>query len=253
MLCLRLLLNDLTSRPLAPNEEKALADFQSGNYIPVGACRHEKVLAAGIATLETFPRSRQDPRRQSNLFATPDEERGSRGMRSLRDALPELAERYPISLPVSILTQRAIRGAMRKYGAIYRGTIGKQLPFAFVVDKAWRAIRLKVSARISRRKSCVRWKPMQTLCDTADGEVLATSDLPGSADFAALCRRPHRNGRGLLSTGLFHSVSPDALFHSVQGNCTVRRWIWAITRTSMQERFAKLVGMMQMLITRAEF
>ncbi|MCK1975359.1 M20/M25/M40 family metallo-hydrolase, partial [Bacillus safensis] len=78
----------------APNEEKALADFRSGNYIPGrGMLDMKSGVAAGIAVLERFS---QQPDREGNLilFATPDEERGSRGMRSLRDALPELVERW---------------------------------------------------------------------------------------------------------------------------------------------------------------
>lgn len=133
---LEALLADLTSRPLAPNEEKALADFQSGNYIPGrGMLDMKSGVAAGIATLEYFS---QQPDREGNLilFATPDEERGSRGMRSLRDALPELAERWGLDIVAGInLDATSDQGDGAEGRAIYRGTIGKQLPFAFVVGQ----------------------------------------------------------------------------------------------------------------------
>src|SRR5690606_35727863 len=119
---LEALLADLSSRPLAPNEEKALADFKSGNYIPGrGMLDMKSGVAAGIAVLERFS---QQPDREGNLilFATPDEERGSRGMRSLRDALPELVERWGLDIAAGInLDATSDQGEGAGGRALYRG------------------------------------------------------------------------------------------------------------------------------------
>src|SRR5690606_12958723 len=134
---LEALLADLTSRTLAPNEEKALSDFQSGNYIPGrGMLDMKSGVAAGIAVLERFA---QLPEREGNLvlFITPDEERGSRGMRSLRDALPELMESWGLDIVAGInLDATSDQGDGSEGRAIYRGTIGKQLPFAFIIGQS---------------------------------------------------------------------------------------------------------------------
>jgi hypothetical protein len=81
------LIADLESRPLNATEQQALDDFNSGAFLPGrGILDMKSGIAAGKAVLEAFA---EEPDRSGNLLliATPDEERGSRGMRSLRDAL----------------------------------------------------------------------------------------------------------------------------------------------------------------------
>ncbi len=68
------------------------------------------------------------------LVATPDEERESRGMRSLRDALPGLVRDFDIEIAGGInLDVTSDQGDGSEGRAVYAGTIGKLLPFALVI------------------------------------------------------------------------------------------------------------------------
>ena len=242
---LEALLADLTSRPLAPNEEKARADFQSGNYIPGrGMLDMKSGVAAGIATLEYFS---QQPDREGNLilFATPDEERGSRGMRSLRDALPELAERWGLDIVAGInldATSDQSDGAEGR--AIYRGTIGKQLPFAFVVGQPSHASYPfeGVSAHLIASEIMRAVEANAALCDTADDEVSPPPICLEARDFRGGYEVTTPERTWIAFNWLTHSVSPDALFQrfkEVVGEALDR----AIKHFNVEaERFAKLVG-----------
>lgn len=131
------LLADLRSRHLSDQETRALADLESGDFEPGrGMLDMKSGLAAGIAVLERFA---GDPGRRGNLvlLATPDEERESRGMRSLRDALPALMREKQLEIEAAInmdATSDQTDGSLGR--AIYTGTIGKLLPFAFVIGQS---------------------------------------------------------------------------------------------------------------------
>jgi arginine utilization protein RocB len=93
-------------------------------------------LAAGIAVLERFA---SNPGRQGNLIllATPDEERESRGMRSLRDDLPGLVQENGLEIEAAInMDVTSDQGDGSEGRAIYEGSIGKLLPFAFVIGQS---------------------------------------------------------------------------------------------------------------------
>ncbi|MBD9638591.1 M20/M25/M40 family metallo-hydrolase [Ensifer sp. ENS07] len=115
-------------------EERALLDLQSGDFLPGrGLLDMKSGIAVAIACLESFA---ADPARQGNLMmvATPDEERESRGMRSFRDALPGLVQDFGVEIAAAInLDVTSDQGDGREGRAVYAGTIGKLLPFALVI------------------------------------------------------------------------------------------------------------------------
>lgn len=131
------LIDDLEGRDdLTRKEELALADLKSGDFIPGrGLLDMKSGDAAGIAFLEHFA---SQPDRQGNvmLFLTPDEERNSCGMRSLRNALPDLMRRWGLDIVGGInLDATSDQGDGDEGRAIYHGSIGKLLPFAMVVGQ----------------------------------------------------------------------------------------------------------------------
>jgi len=115
-------------------EERALLDLQSGDFLPGrGLLDMKSGIAVAIACLESFA---ADPGRQGNLMmvATPDEERESRGMRSFRDALPALVQDFGVEIAAAInLDVTSDQGDGGEGRAVYAGTIGKLLPFALVI------------------------------------------------------------------------------------------------------------------------
>ncbi|MEQ9348168.1 MAG: M20/M25/M40 family metallo-hydrolase [Thalassospira sp.] len=128
------LIADLSARTQRSDaEELALRDLQSGDFIPGrGLLDMKSGDAAGIAVLEHFSMSSD---RQGNmiLFLTPDEERNSCGMRSLRTALPELVDRWGIEIVGGVnLDASSDPGTGETGRAIFHGSVGKLLPFALV-------------------------------------------------------------------------------------------------------------------------
>ncbi len=131
------LLDDLASRPLSEQEAQALDDLRGGDFLPGRGLLDMKCgIAAGIAVLERFAAT---PDRQGNLilFASPDEERESRGMRALREALPALMQERGLTIEAAInLDATSDQGDGALGRAVYEGTIGKALPFAFVLGQS---------------------------------------------------------------------------------------------------------------------
>ncbi|WP_102961458.1 M20/M25/M40 family metallo-hydrolase [Mangrovicella endophytica] len=131
------LLADLGSRPLSDQEERAFADLNSGDFVPGrGMLDMKSGLAAGIAVLERFA-ARSDRIGNLVLFASPDEERESRGMRALRESLPALMQAQGLVIEAAInmdVTSDQGDGSIGR--AVYEGTIGKLLPFAFIVGQS---------------------------------------------------------------------------------------------------------------------
>ncbi|MBV2143520.1 M20/M25/M40 family metallo-hydrolase [Falsochrobactrum sp. TDYN1] len=212
---LEALLADLTSRPLAAHEEKALADFQSGDYLPGrGMLDMKSGVAAGIATLEHFA---EQADREGNLvlFVTPDEERGSRGMRSLRDALPELMEKWGLDIIAGInLDATSDQGDGSEGRAIYRGTIGKQLPFAFIVGQSSHASypfegisAHRIAAEIMRAVEA-----NMILCDRGEGNVSPPPICLEARDFRGGYEVTTPERTWVAFNWLTHSLSPEALF-----------------------------------------
>ncbi|WP_245410148.1 M20/M25/M40 family metallo-hydrolase [Falsochrobactrum shanghaiense] len=212
---LEALLADLTSRPLAENEEKALADFQSGDYLPGrGMLDMKSGVAAGIAVLERFA---QLPEREGNLvlFITPDEERGSRGMRSLRDALPELMESWGLDIVAGInLDATSDQGDGSEGRAIYRGTIGKQLPFAFIIGQSSHASYPfeGISAHRIASEIMRAVEANTALCDRGEGNVSPPPVCLEARDFRGGYEVTTPERAWIAFNWLTHSLSPTALF-----------------------------------------
>ncbi len=236
---------DLASRPLAPNEEKALADFRSGDYLPGrGMLDMKSGVAAGIAALERFA---QNPDRRGNLllFVTPDEERGSRGMRSLRDALPDLAERWGLDIAAGInLDATSDQGDGAEGRAIYRGTIGKQLPFAFVIGQPSHASYPfeGVSAHLIASEIMRAVEANAALCDTADGVVSPPPVCLEARDFRGGYEVTTPERAWIAFNWLTHSISPEALFQKFRALVgeALNRAIDGFNLSA--ERYAQLVG-----------
>lgn len=182
------LIADLESRPLKAEEQRALADLRNGEFLPGrGLLDMKSGIAAGIAVLEEFA---ADPERLGNLVlvATPDEERGSRGMRRLRDALPAIAAEFGLEIEAGInLDATSDQGDGTEGRAIYRGTIGKALPFALVVGRSSHASYPfeGISAQLMASEIIKAVEANPALCDRAAGEVspppicLEAKDLRG--------------------------------------------------------------------------
>jgi arginine utilization protein RocB len=128
------LIADLSVKTRSEQEERALRDLLSGDFLPGrGMLDMKSGDAAGIACLEHFA---GNPDRKGNLMLilTPDEERESRGMRSLRDALPGLANAFDVEISAAInMDVTSDQGDGSEGRAVYAGTIGKLLPFALVI------------------------------------------------------------------------------------------------------------------------
>ncbi|RYE34914.1 MAG: M20/M25/M40 family metallo-hydrolase [Hyphomicrobiales bacterium] len=179
---------DLESRKLNAGEQRALDDFRSGDFLPGrGLLDMKSGIAAGIAVLEAFA---ADPDRQGNLIliATPDEERGSRGMRSMRDALPKLVAELGLQIEAGInLDATSDQGDGSEGQAIYRGTIGKALPFALAIGHSSHASYPfdGISAALIAAEITKAIEGNPELCDRGAGELspppicLEAKDLRG--------------------------------------------------------------------------
>jgi len=132
----RALLEELRGRPRNGAEEKALRDFESGDFIAGrGLLDMKSGLAAGIAAMERFA-GLDAPDGNILFVATPDEENRSRGMRSLRDALPGIARRFDLDIVAGInLDASSCERDGEEGRAVYLGSIGKFAPFAFVIGR----------------------------------------------------------------------------------------------------------------------
>ncbi len=216
---LEALLADLTSRTLAPNEAKALSDFQTGDFIPGrGMLDMKSGVAAGIAVLEHFA-TKQDREGNLLLFVTPDEERGSRGMRSLRDALPALMQRWNLDIVAGVnLDATSDQGNGSEGRAIYRGTIGKQLPFAFVVGKPSHAGYPfeGISAHLIASEIMRAVEANADLSDTDGNEVSPPPICLEARDFRGGYEVTTPERTWIAFNWLAHSRSPDALFQHFQ-------------------------------------
>lgn len=222
------LLADLESRSLSSAEARALEDLRSGDFIPGrGMLDMKSGVAAGIAVLERFS---ERPDRQGNLvlFATPDEERNSRGMRSLRDALPGLMQHWGLDLVGGVnLDATSDQGDGDDGRAIYYGTIGKLLPFAFVIGQSSHASYPfeGVSAHRIASEIMLAFEANPALSDTGNGEVspppicLEARDLRGGYEVTT----PDRVW--LAFNWLFHSRSSSDLqraFTTIVGDAVDR-------------------------------
>lgn len=214
------LLADLRSRPLSPQEEKALADFESGDFLPGrGLLDMKSGLAAGLVLLEHMA-GRDDLSGNILFLTTPDEERNSRGMRSLRDALPDLARDWNLDIIGGInLDSTSDQGDGSEGRAIYRGTIGKLLPFAFVIGQPSHASYPfeGVSAHLIAAEIVRRMEANPALCDTGNGELSPPPICLEGKDFRGGYDVTTPDAVWLGFNWLFHSWSQAHLFERFNG------------------------------------
>jgi len=158
-----------------PADRLALADLQSGDFLPGrGSLDMKSGLAAGLAVLQRAAAS-PDPLPYSLLFlATPDEEQASHGMRSAVRQLPELLGEWALAPVAAInLDSGTDEGDGREGQVVFMGSVGKLLPAVYIVGRETHAglpfggINATVlAAAVTRRIECnVR------LTDTVAGET----------------------------------------------------------------------------------
>ncbi len=239
------LLKDLRSRPLSAQEEKALADFETGDFVPGRGLLDMKAgLAAGLAVLEHLA---ADASFTGNILfvATPDEERNSRGMRSFRNQLPALMREWDLEIAGAInLDSTSDQGDGSDGRAIYRGTIGKLLPFAYVVGQPSHASYPfeGVSAHLIAAEIVRRLEANPALCDTGDGEVSPPPICLEGRDFRAGYDVTTPDAVWLAFNWLFHAMGSERLFSRFTG-ILQEAMEWATASLSAHaESFAALTG-----------
>ena len=239
------LIADLSGRPRSEQEERALADLAGGDFTPGrGMLDMKSGLAAAIALQERFA-ERQDRPGNLILLATPDEERESRGMRSLRDALPGLMARWGIDIAAGInldVTSDQGEGALGR--SIYAGTIGKLLPFALVIGQPSHAAYPfeGMSASLIGAEILAAIEGNADLCDRGAGDVspppicLEARDLRAGYEVTTPARY------WLSFNWLYHSLSAEDLFDRF-GAEVAAATDRAVRRFSSEAgRFAALTG-----------
>lgn len=168
------LIAELSDKARTPAEDKALADLLSGDFLAGrGLLDMKSGLAAGIAALEHFAELDEPP---GNLLfvATPDEENRSRGMRSLRDALPAITEKFDLDIIGGInLDASGDDGDGAEGRAVYLGSVGKFSPFAFVAGRPTHAGYAfdGISAHLIGAEIMRAMEMNSALCDEAHGEI----------------------------------------------------------------------------------
>ncbi len=168
------LIADLSRKVRSEQEERALQDLLSGDFLPGrGMLDMKSGDAAAIACLEHFA---SHPDRQGNLLLilTPDEERESRGMRSLRNALPDIAQAFDIDISAAVnMDVTSDQGDGSEGRAVYAGTIGKLLPFALVIGCSSHASYPfeGVSAQAMAASILSRFEGNAALADRDDSDV----------------------------------------------------------------------------------
>ncbi len=127
------LLQRLRAGATTPAERLALADLESGRFLPGrGLLDMKGGLAAGIAAMTAWAEGEC----QGNLLfvAVPDEEANSAGARAMAQALPGLADELGLELEAAINLDCLVDDGDGAAGrCVALGTVGKLLPSALVV------------------------------------------------------------------------------------------------------------------------
>lgn len=240
------LVADLSSgRALSEQEERALADLLSGDFIPGrGMLDMKSGVAAGVALLERFA-AKADRIGNLMLIITPDEERESRGMRSLRNALPALAQEWGLDIAAALnMDVTSDQGDGAEGRSVYAGTIGKLLPFALVIGCSSHASYPfeGVSAQIMAASILMRFEGNAALADRDDVDIspppicLEARDLRDGYEVTT----PERFW--LAFNWLYHAMTPAELFARFQSE-VLEGAEQAIARFAGQaQAFSELTG-----------
>lgn len=239
------LIADLSKRSRSAQEDRALEDLLSGDFLPGrGMLDMKSGLAVGIACAEKFA---DDEDRNGNLLLvfTPDEERESRGMRSMRNALPAIARDFDIEIAAAInLDVTSDQGDGQEGRAVYAGTIGKLLPFALVIGLSSHASYPYegVSAQAMAAGILARFEGNAALADRDENDIspppicLEAKDLRDGYEVTT----PERFWIAL--NWLYHAMTAEELFERFKSEVLAGA-TQAVERFSAQsEAFGKLIG-----------
>ncbi|MFS2324238.1 M20/M25/M40 family metallo-hydrolase [Brucella sp. H1_1004] len=239
------LIADLSKRSRSAQEDRALEDLLSGDFLPGrGMLDMKSGLAVGIACAEKFA---GDEDRSGNLLLvfTPDEERESRGMRSMRNALPAIARDFDIEIAAAInLDVTSDQGDGQEGRAVYAGTIGKLLPFALVIGLSSHASYPYegVSAQAMAAGILARFEGNAALADRDENDIspppicLEAKDLRDGYEVTT----PERFWIAL--NWLYHAMTAEELFERFKSEVLAGA-TQAVERFSAQsEAFGKLIG-----------
>jgi arginine utilization protein RocB len=239
------LIADLSARARSEQEERALQDLLGGDFLPGrGMLDMKSGDAAAIACLEDFA-ARSDRQGNLMLVITPDEERESRGMRSMRDALPGIAAAFGVEISAAInIDVTSDQGDGSEGRAVYAGTIGKLLPFALVIGCSSHASYPfeGVSAQAMAAGILTRFEGNASLADRDDSDIspppicLEAKDLRDGYEVTT----PERFW--IAFNWLYHAMTAEDLFDrfrdEVQTGATE-----AVHRFAAQSaEFGRLVG-----------
>ena len=133
---LRAALREELAHAETETERLAARDLAGEDFLPGrGILDMKSGIAAGIAVLEAFARE-ESPEGNLLLIATPDEENRSRGMRSVRGDLPALAREWDLDIVGAINLDASSDLHDGSTGrSVFLGSVGKLLPFAYVVGR----------------------------------------------------------------------------------------------------------------------
>lgn len=177
----------LAASAATPAEQLALADLESGDFLPGrGMLDMKSGLGAGLAALEAFAGAADRP--GNVLFlAVPDEEANSAGARCAAAGLPKIARRFGLSFDAAINLDSQVDDGDGDGGSgrsVALNTVGKLLPSALVVGQAVHAANslrgLNAGALAAEIAVGMEWS--HALTDRTGDELAAAPTLLGLKD-----------------------------------------------------------------------
>lgn len=239
------LLEDLTGRDLNPQEARALTDLSGDDFLPGrGMLDMKSGLAAAIAILRRFS---EQPQRRGNLLfcCSPDEERDSRGMRALRDWLPDLMRELDLE-PIGAINMDVTsdQGDGAEGRAAYAGTIGKLMPFALVVGQSAHASYPfeGVSAQLIASGIIRRIEANAALADNGGGSVSPPPICLEARDLRDVYEVTTPERCWLAFNWLYHSWTAEDLFRRFEAEIRVAADQAVADQARNAETYADLCG-----------
>lgn len=239
------LLADLDRADLTPQEKRAKADLSSGDFLPGrGMLDMKSGLAAGIAVLERFA-ARSGRTGNLVLCCSPDEERDSRGMRALRDRLPDLMAEMDLEPAGAInMDVTSDQGDGSEGRAVFAGSIGKLMPFALVIGKSSHASYPYegVSAQMIAAEIVRRMEANPELSDRGGDAVSPPPICLEARDLREVYEVTTPERTWLAFNWLYHSWRPEALFERFIGEVEAASQSCIARLAGNARRFCELSG-----------